>query len=106
MAGGTVTRSLPPPGRTQTSLNTRMLTFIYLNNNISFIVLVVKSNILLYHVALLGWDGMFNLKRVVAGCEAAGAAMAFFKRKKDSEPQFYATVADGLKKIYRSKAAV
>ena len=29
--------------------------------------------------------------------------MSFFKRKKDSEPQFYATVADGLKKIYRGK---
>ena len=26
-----------------------------------------------------------------------------FKRKKSSEPQFYATVADGLKKIYRGK---
>ena len=30
-------------------------------------------------------------------------AMAMFKRKKSSEPQFYATVADGLKKIYRGK---
>lgn len=29
--------------------------------------------------------------------------MSFFKRKKDSEPQFYATVADGLKKIYKGK---
>ena len=26
-----------------------------------------------------------------------------FKRKKGSEPQFYATVADGLKKIYKGK---
>ena len=29
--------------------------------------------------------------------------MSMFKRKKDSEPQFYATVADGLKKIYKGK---
>ena len=29
--------------------------------------------------------------------------MSFFKRKKDSEPQFYATVAEGLKKIYKGK---
>ncbi len=29
--------------------------------------------------------------------------MALFKRKKSAEPQFYATVADGLKKIYRGK---
>ena len=30
-------------------------------------------------------------------------AMSMFKRKKGSEPQFYATVADGLKKIYKGK---
>jgi hypothetical protein len=35
--------------------------------------------------------------------DSCGPKMAFFKRKKESEPQFYATVADGLKKIYRSK---
>ena len=29
--------------------------------------------------------------------------MSMFKRKKGSEPQFYATVADGLKKIYKGK---
>ena len=29
--------------------------------------------------------------------------MSFFKRKKDGEPQFYATVAEGLKKIYKGK---
>ena len=29
--------------------------------------------------------------------------MSFFKRKKDVEPQFYATVAEGLKKIYKNK---
>lgn len=29
--------------------------------------------------------------------------MSMFKRKKSSEPQFYATVADGLKKIYKGK---
>jgi len=29
--------------------------------------------------------------------------MAFFKRKKETEPQFYANVSEGLKKIYRGK---
>ena len=29
--------------------------------------------------------------------------MSMFKRKKGAEPQFYATVADGLKKIYKGK---
>ena len=36
-------------------------------------------------------------------CSLFDAAMSMFKRKKSSEPQFYATVADGLKKIYKGK---
>ena len=31
------------------------------------------------------------------------STMSMFKRKKGAEPQFYATVADGLKKIYKGK---